>query len=574
MINVGISRGHNSSVALLEDGDIVFHIENERFSRIKYDQFPFTALFKIKDFTDYIDNLSIAGLNEVTPAGEYWTQHDIYTIFVLNLNKSFCRKGFGIQDLGLDHHKMHASCAFYNSGFKEAICIVKDGAGSEYYFDDDNFCGREISSVFSCKYPADFEVIEKHVGFLLSLYIDANLTTQDLDRFSTEKVKIDDTISPAEVFEFTSENFGFHPLDAGKIMGMATYGKEDSSLPLIYKDGKINKNLFIYINPEKPDLNLDHQSLTWREPTTDFQDKANFAFALQKVSQENVKKYIYDIIDKTKCKNICLSGGFFLNCVANYEYLDGLPEDVNLYIDPISSDAGTSIGAAKYIWHSETGDTTIRKQNTIYYGPEPDYNNVKNKLNKNESISKVNYKDVISLILKRNPVALYQGRSEAGPRALGNRSILYDPRDKDGKDVVNAIKNREWFRPFAGTVLYEKVNEWFDMRGLEESPYMLYALNVRKEKINEIPAITHVDDTCRVQTLKQSHNLHFYNLIKLFYEQTGVPILFNTSFNLAGDPIVETLDDALYALRNSNLDYLYLPEIKSMIHASKENKFE
>ena len=217
-------------------------------SKIKYDKVPFSALFKIKDFTDYIDNLSIAGLNEVTPAGEYWTQHDIYTIFVLNLNKSFCRKGFGIQDLGLDHHKMHASCAFYNSGFKEAICIVKDGAGSEYYFDDDNFCGREISSVFSCKYPADFEVIEKHVGFLLSLYIDANLTTQDLDRFSTEKVEIDDTISPAEVFEFTSENFGFHPLDAGKIMGMATYGKEDSSLPLIYKDGKINKNLFVNIN--------------------------------------------------------------------------------------------------------------------------------------------------------------------------------------------------------------------------------------------------------------------------------------------------------------------------------------
>ena len=184
----------------------------------------------------------------------------------------------------------------------------------------------------------------------------------------------------------------------------------------------------------------------------------------------------------------------------------------------------------------------------------------------NESITEVDYKDVISLIIEGNPVALYQGRSEAGPRALGNRSILYDPRDKDGKDVVNTIKKREWFRPFAGTVLYEKANEWFDMRGLEESPYMLYALNVKKEKVNKIPAITHVDETCRVQTLKKNQNLHFYNLINLFYEKTGVPILFNTSFNLSGDPLVETLDDALYTLRNSNLNYLYLPEIKSMIY--------
>ena len=277
-----------------------------------------------------------------------------------------------------------------------------------------------------------------------------------------------------------------------------------------------------------------------------------------------MKKYIHDVINKTKCKNICLVGGFFLNCVANYEYLDGLPEDVNLYIEPNSSDAGTSIGAAKYIWHSKTKDTTIRKQNTLYYGFEPDYN-IKNKLNKNESISKVNYEDVISLILKRNPVALYQGKSESGPRALGNRSILYDPRDKDGKDVVNTIKNREWYRPFAGTVLHEKVNEWFDMRGLKESPYMLYAVNVKKHRVNKIPAIVHVDETCRVQTLKKNQNLHFYNLIKLFYDQTGVPILFNTSFNLAGDPLVETLDDALYTLRNSNLNYLYLPEKKWMI---------
>ena len=548
MINVGINRGHNSSVALLEDGDIVFHIENERLSRIKYDEFPFNALFKIKDFTDYIDNFCIAGLCEVRRDVEPFANgHDIYSNFILQLNKSFNERVFTLNDLGLHHHKMHASCAFYNSGFEEALCIVKDGAGSEYYFDNGNFCGKEITSVFSCKYPAEFEVIEKQIY--------SPLPRMEWDHASTEKIKINDTIGPALAFEITSITFGFTDHDAGKIMGMAAYGKEDSSLPPIYKDGKINKELFLFrthseTEPPRSTLNLNK--------SLEFQDKANFAFALQKETQENVKKYIHDVIDKTECKNICLSGGFFLNCVANYEYLDGLPEDVNVYIEPNSSDAGTSLGAAKYIWHSKTGDTTIRKQNTLYYGPEPDYNvNVRREA--------AGYEDVISLILEGNPVALYQGRSESGPRALGNRSIIYDPRDKEGKDVVNTIKNREWFRPFAGTVLHEKADEWFDMRGLKESPFMMYAMNVRKEKINEIPAITHVDETCRVQTLKQSQNLHFYNLIKLFYEKTGVPILFNTSFNLAGDPLVETIDDALYTLRNSNLNYLYLPEKKWLI---------
>lgn len=546
MINVGISRHHNSSVALLKDGNIIFYIENERLSRIKYDPFPFSALFKIKDFTDYIDNLCIAGLCRVEENSETWNPFDIYTNFILHLNKSFKHHDFVQHDLGLDHHKMHASCAFYNSGFKDAICIVSDGMGSEYYFDDNNFCGREITSVFSCEYPAKFEEIEKHVYSPLQL---------QWDQVSTEKIKIDDNVGPAQAFEITSETFNLHPLDAGKIMGMSTYGKEDISFP-IYKDNEINKELFLHVygGPSRLSLNCN-----------EFQDKANFASSLQKETQENMKKYIYDIIDKTKCNNICLSGGFFLNCVANYEYLNGLPEDVNLYIEPNSSDAGTSIGAAKYIWYSNSGDTTIRKQNTLYYGPEPDYTDILDKLIKNETIIEVNYENVISLILEGNPVALYQGRSEAGPRALGNRSILYDPRDKDGKDIVNTIKKREWYRPFAGTVLHEEANKWFDMRGLEESPYMLYAVKVKGEKLDKIPAITHVDETCRIQTLKEDQNLHFYNLIKCFYYKTGIPILFNTSFNLSGDPLVETIDDALYTLRNSNLNYLYLPEKKWMI---------
>jgi len=177
----------------------------------------------------------------------------------------------------------------------------------------------------------------------------------------------------------------------------------------------------------------------------------------------------------------------------------------------------------------------------------------------------VSYSDVIDLLVAGNIVAMYQGRSEAGPRALGNRSILFDPRVKDGKDIVNKVKNREWYRPFAGTILKEFVHEWFDMRGLDESPFMMYAVNAKENAKELVPAIIHVDGTCRIQTVTQEQNLHYYNLINEFYKRTEVPILFNTSFNLAGDPLVETMDDAFDTLRKTEIKYLYLPERNELL---------
>jgi len=149
---------------------------------------------------------------------------------------------------------------------------------------------------------------------------------------------------------------------------------------------------------------------------------------------------------------------------------------------------------------------------------------------------------------------------------LGNRSILFDPRVKNGKDIVNKVKQREWFRPFAGTVLHEYAGEWFDLRGLKESPFMMYAVNVHENKQNLIPSIVHIDGSCRIQTLTRNQNKNYYNLINEFYKITGVPILFNTSFNLAGECIVETLEDAQKTLANSDIDYLYLPEFNLLFN--------
>jgi carbamoyltransferase len=171
---------------------------------------------------------------------------------------------------------------------------------------------------------------------------------------------------------------------------------------------------------------------------------------------------------------------------------------------------------------------------------------------------------VAKLIQQQKIVAIFQGRSEAGPRALGNRSILYDPRDPDGKDKINQVKRRESFRPFAGSVLLPHAHKWFDMAGLDESPFMMYALDALPHTHDKIPAILHVDKTCRVQTVSLHNNLNYYQLIDSFYQLTDVPILFNTSFNLAGEPLVETPEDAIECFECSDIDYLYFPEVQKL----------
>jgi len=188
---------------------------------------------------------------------------------------------------------------------------------------------------------------------------------------------------------------------------------------------------------------------------------------------------------------------------------------------------------------------------------------------KSFSQNKVTPREVAILLSKNNIVCIFQGQSEAGPRALGNRSILYNPTDPNGKDFVNKVKGREWFRPFAGTVLLEKSFEWFDMAGMKESPFMMCAVNVRPEKQSLIPSITHVDGTCRIQTLTKKQNPNYYKLIKEFEKITGIPILFNTSFNLAGHTLVETFDHAMQTILNSKMKYLYLPDLEVLL--TKEN---
>jgi carbamoyltransferase len=257
----------------------------------------------------------------------------------------------------------------------------------------------------------------------------------------------------------------------------------------------------------------------------------------------------------------------------NYSLVKHFP-DLNFHIDPICSDGGISLGNALLQYVQETNKIPDRIHNTYFGHKEESYD-----LQKFENSSfanllsqqKTTYTEIADLIAQGNVIGLFQGRSEVGCRALGNRSLLFDPRVTNGKTIVNRIKKRENFRPFAASILFEEVNNWFDLKTLNESPYMSFAVDAFAHTSKIVPAVIHVDGTSRIQTVTKDQNYHFYNLIKTFYSKTNVPMLLNTSFNLAGRPLVETLDDAIYTMLNSEIEYLYLPEIEILITLKNEN---
>ena len=601
-----ITRGHNGGACLLKDGEIVFAIEEERLTRCKYDGAPLASMMKMKEVIgeDQLEYLLVAHTQDLKEtAGELeYSVEDVYTGWARKLGlidrevayQNILHGGVHpqVKDLSLIHHKLHAAAAFYRSGFDTAVAVIVDGAGSALNFGSFNKMQGfwETESIYGCDYPSDISCIFKHVGgngpSVRQVDGEFDNSLIDPDDSGSSLLVIDQTCGLVKAYEAVTMYCGFRGIEAGKTMGLFPYGKPNESIGPIFStegDGDyrhVNPNIFIPYYPNSGVVNEGLHS-EWQAPPdmeqndlSRLQNRRDFAYAVQTATQEKMVEMIRLAVATTSNNNVVISGGYGLNCVANYYYKQQLEDEgINLYVEPISSDAGTALGAALYWYRKESGDEEVKDYSGLYLGLDYNYqlSDVESVATKyNAQITDANDKDVVDLILDKNIVSLFQGRSESGPRALGNRSILYDPRDPDGKDIVNKVKHREYFRPFAGSILAEHVHDWFDLVDMEDTPYMMYAVKCKEGIEEKIPSIIHVDNTCRIQTVTEEQNENYYKLINQFFKQTGCPIIFNTSFNLGGEPLVETLDDALRTLAKSDIEYLYLPEFGKLVTLKNE----
>tara|TARA_R110000782_G_scaffold171492_2_gene263192 strand:+ start:623 stop:2320 length:1698 start_codon:yes stop_codon:yes gene_type:complete len=553
---LGVNINHNGSAALISNGELVYFLEEERLSKEKRDSSPFRVMFEILNKYP-IDEIVICGTGEKC---EFHQLPFVKETPFISLARKF-NPSVKTRHLNFAHHTTHASCAFYNSGFDKSIVIVVDGAGSFHEYSPSK-SGFEGESVYLAEYPDQFTPLLKN-------YVTTD-SGGEINQNNSIKTKLNfnKNIGIGQAYTAITEYFGGGCLDGGKTMGLSSYGRYNKNIPNFLKEGKANP-LFFTLIPPADSIFHPTFSNTLNQPPLSFnkltisQEEKDIAWKIQNDSQESLKFIIQESINKLQIKKVCLAGGYILNCVTNYFLKKNFP-DVEFYIEPIANDAGVSIGGAKLAWHKNSQETIKRKQTSLYLGPKYSTKQLQKSIKNSNNMFKVydiKPKNVAKLISENNIVTIFQGRSEAGPRALGNRSILYNPTDPNGKDYVNKVKNREWFRPFAGTVLLEKAHEYFDMAGLEESPFMMYAMDVWPDKQEIIKAITHVDGTCRIQTVTEEQNPHYYKLIQEFEKITGVPILFNTSFNLAGDPLVETIEDALETMLKSDMKYMYVPEL-------------
>ena len=361
-----------------------------------------------------------------------------------------------------------------------------------------------------------------------------------------------------------------------KLMGLSAYGKPKyydlimENLVDVKNDGSIHLNMkYFSFTYDKVMTNQKFSDLFGipprKEDSKAEQIHYDIAASAQLVLEDILLKMVNHVHKKTGMTNLCFGGGVALNGVANYRILKEGPFE-NLHIPPSPGDGGSAVGCAQYLYYCHDKnkrmmeDNVERIKNNIFVGPSHSNDEIKSFLD----INKIDYKfletnsllqTVAKLIVEGNVVGWYQGKMEWGPRALGNRSIIADPRNAKMKDILNEkIKHRESFRPFAPCILEEYTSEYFDVD--VSSPYMLLVAPVKKPE--KIPAVTHVDGTARLQTVSKDINLLFYNLITEFYKITGVPVLINTSMNVRGEPIVDTPEQAYNMIVKTDMDYIVM----------------
>ena len=575
---------HDSAATILVDGEIIAAAQEERFTRKKHDSnYPFNAIefvlesaklqlsevdyivFFEKPFLKFERLLETyvafapKGFLSFSKAMPIWIKEKLFQKNLLFTKLKTHDENFKSDEniFFSEHHLSHAASAFYPSPFTEAIVLTADGVG-------------EWATTTVAIGKGDQLDIVKEIHFPHSL----GLLYSAFTYYTGFKV-----------------NSGEY-----KLMGLAPYGspiyiekimklidiKEDGSFWLDqkyfnYATGltMTNKNFDDLFgqkprDPKKNDLTQFHMDL---------------AASIQKVTEKIMIKLTKSLKEEYKIDNLCLAGGVALNCVANGKLFK---EKIfkNIWVQPAAGDAGGSLGAALALWHTELGNKRTvlpnDKMKGSYLGDEFSQTQIEKKLEQlGANFVTLNYEQLIDktaeLISEENAIGWFQGRMEFGPRALGNRSIIGDPRSDKMQKILNLkVKYRESFRPFAPSILKEDVEEWFNFSG--DSSYMLMVADINpKKKIemtesqkklfgidklnikrSEIPAVTHVDYTARIQTVNRDTNARYYDLISKFKEKTSCPVIINTSFNVRGEPIVHSPSDAFNCFMGTDLDYLVI----------------
>ena len=562
---LSINPSHDASAVILNDGEIEYYYKEERLSKRKRDKMPFLATIEcIKNCKGKIDYVVSNTYAAVRPY-----EYELYYLFLHKVSKVPYEN---IIEFSNKHHLSHAGIAFYNSGFDKCLVVVVDGEGSKF---EDTV--SECESIYIASYPDNFIPILKNFYRNPSyIYRDLKYQYKDIKDFQDLNQKLQECykcecnfngnlggivnlyITAAEIITQSS-------LENGKPMGLSSYGEKIKDFPSFFttETGAINDDLFYLCSQENIDKTIykPYKNKITKEITKEnYKLYADYAYEIQTQTQQVVGNLIKKAIEKTGIKKVCISGGYGMNIVANYYYLQRFP-DVEFYFEPLSDDTGITIGAAKVVYHSETKDKTIRPlKTTSFHGVSYDISQYKGKTTSIE--------DVAKLLYQNKSIGVYTGLAEVGQRALGNRSILFNALNPDAKEIVNKIKKREWYRPFACIVLEEDANTYFDMRRIKSSPFMTICFPVRAEYIKIIPGVTHTDNTCRIQTVSQEDN-YLYELLNEFKKLSGHGIVLNTSFNLAGEPLVETPEDAFNTLNNSCLDYLWFEETQQLFKNKK-----
>lgn len=542
---------HDAAACLLKDGEIVAAAQEERFTRKRHDQdFPTNAIkycLRSADITigdvDYVgfyDKPLVKferilttylatwprSLPSFLKAIPLWLRRKLW--IPQTIQKELEYEG---EVLMIEHHMSHAASAFLVSPFDEAAIITVDGVGEWATSTMGHGKGSEIELFKEVRFPHS-------LGLLYSAY------TYYLG------------------FKVNSAEY--------KVMGLAPYGEPkyyDQVLETISfgDDGGFRMNMKYFSYDYGLKMTNGHFETLFGQPRRKPESKLDqfhmdIAASVQKVTEEIVLRMACHAHDVTGSKNLCMAGGVALNCVANGRILRETPFE-EIFIQPAAGDAGGAVGVATYIYHTVLGNERTWQWQHAFLGPEYSTDEIREYLDTHDiKYVELDEDDLIERtarkIEEQNVIGWFQGRMEFGPRALGSRTIIADARNPKNQDVVNMkIKFRESFRPFAPSVLEERVSDWFELD--KPSPYMLLVAQVREDR-RTIPAVTHVDGSARIQTVDPITNPLYYRLIRRFEENTGCPVIINTSFNVRGEPIVCTPHDGYVCFMRTDMDVLVM----------------